>query len=85
MVGISYTSTTFATGTTDTVWQTATGISKKQNEKITVAMALGPARLSLRIATTASTVGAGVAMCAILKQYSATVLVYPVQFIVLLR
>ena len=29
-------------------------ITKKQNEKITVAMALGAARLSLRIATTAS-------------------------------
>ena len=30
------------------------GITKKQNEKITAAMALGPVRLSLRIATTAS-------------------------------
>ena len=37
------------------VRQTKTGITKKQNEKITVAMALGAARLSLRIATTAST------------------------------
>jgi hypothetical protein len=36
------------------VRQTKTDIPKKQNEKITVAMALGPARLSLRIATTAS-------------------------------
>jgi hypothetical protein len=36
------------------VRQTKTGITKKQNEKITVAMALGAARLSLRIATTAS-------------------------------
>jgi Flp pilus assembly protein CpaB len=31
------------------VRQTKTGITKKQNEKITVAMALGAARLSLRI------------------------------------
>ena len=36
------------------VRQTKTGIPKKQNEKITAAMALGPVRLSLRIATTAS-------------------------------
>ena len=34
--------------------RTKTSISKKQNEKITAAMALGPVRLSLRIATTAS-------------------------------
>ena len=46
------------------VRQTKTGITKKQNEKITVAMALGAARLSLRIAT--MHLGAGVAMCAIL-------------------
>ena len=36
------------------VRRTKTSISKKQNEKITVAMALGPAQLSLRMATTAS-------------------------------
>ena len=35
--------------------RTKTSISKEQNEKITVVMALGPVRLSLRIATTAST------------------------------
>jgi hypothetical protein len=44
------------------VRQTKTGIPKKQNEKITAAMALGPVRLSLRIG-----LGAGVAMCAILN------------------
>jgi hypothetical protein len=41
------------------VRRTKTNISKKQNEKITVAMALGPVRLSLRIATTASTCRGG--------------------------
>jgi hypothetical protein len=55
VVGITYNCTGRAARVCrSAVRQTKTGISKKQNEKITVAMALGPAQLSLRMATTAS-------------------------------